>query len=73
MDDSFKTWAVKAFSALAGLTTAIAAIFGAWYVFPPTILFDRFPFVALTFVATFCGIPVMAKWVTVRMLKMLKS
>lgn len=64
-------WGIKLTCAVIAGTAAIAAFGGAFYAFIVVLAVgDKWalPFVAIALVATYSGIPVMAKWINQRLL-----
>jgi len=68
---SIRDWIMQLTCAGIAVTAAIAAFGGAFYAFIVIMAVGErgaLPFVALAGVATFCGIPVMAKWLNQHLL-----
>lgn len=67
---TMKGWAVQVVSAVIALHVAVASCIGAAYAFTPVVLGDtsdgKLALVALAGVATFSGVPVVARWVNDR-------
>lgn len=64
-------WGIKLTCAVIAGTAAISAFIGAFYAFLVVLAVgDKWalPFVAIALVATYSGIPVMAKWINERLL-----